>query len=114
MAGIDFRALRRQLRLEQVLELVDFVPTSRRGPSVRGPCPVHGSARRSRSLAAQLERHCWQGFRCGAHGNALDLWLAVMRLPPYEGALALCARLGLEVPRLPPATGTAARSPPRG
>jgi hypothetical protein len=113
MAGIDFRALRRQLRLEQVLELVGFRATARRGVCVRGPCPVHGSAPGSRSLSAHLGRHCWQCFRCGARGNALDLWLAVSRLPPYEGALALCARLGLEVPRLPAPTGTAARSPPR-
>lgn len=112
MAGVDFRALRRLVRLEQVLELVGFEATARRGPCVRGPCPVHGSARRGRSLAAHLARHCWQCFRCGAHGNALDLWLAVSRLPPYEGALTLCARLGLAVPRLPATAGAAARSPP--
>jgi DNA primase len=110
MSGIDFRALRGQVQLAQVLELVRFEPTVRRGPCVRGPCPVHGSQPRSRSFAAHLEWQCWHCFRCGAHGNALDLWLAVTRLPVNEGALALCARLGLEVPRL---SRPAARSPPR-
>jgi hypothetical protein len=113
MTGIDFGALRRLVGLEQVLQVVGFKAVARRGLSVRGPCPVHGSAPRSRSLAAHLGRHCWQCFRCGAHGNALDLWLAVTRLPPYEGALALCARLGVAVPRLPAPAGAAARSPPR-
>ena len=102
MAGIDYAMLRRQLSLAQVLELVGFRAVTRRGPQVRGPCPVHGStSRRSRSCAAHLERQCWHCFRCGACGNALDLYLAVTKLPVYEGALELCARLHLAVPWLP-------------
>jgi DNA primase len=114
MPGIDYAALRRQLRLGQVLELLDFVPTARSGAQVRGPCPVHGSrTRRSRSFAAHLERHCWQCFRCGAGGNALDLWMAVTQLPVYEAALDLCRRLHLDVPRWPAGSRPPARSPPR-
>jgi DNA primase len=107
MTGIDYRALRCQLRLGQVLDLLGFVPTTRAGDQVRGPCPVHGArSPRSRSFAAHLERHCWQCFRCGAHGNALDLWSAVTRLPLYDAAVDLCRRLNLAIPRL------LARSPP--
>ena len=113
MAGIDFAALRCQLRLGHVLELLGFVPSSRTGVQVRGPCPVHGSQTpRSRSFAAHLERQCWQCFRCGAHGNALDLWAAATHLPLYEAALDLCRRLHLEIPWLPKRCA-AARSPPR-
>ena len=99
MAGLDFGLLRRQLSLTAVLELVGFEAQARRGPQVRGPCPVHGStSRRSRSFAGHLERHCWQCFRCGAQGNALDLYVAVTKLPLYAAALELCARLQLPVP----------------
>ena len=113
MAGIDFAALRRQLRLVQVLELLDFVPSRHVGVHVRGPCPAHGSkTTRSRSFAAHLERPCWQCFRCGAHGNALDLWAAATGLPLYEAALDLCRRLHVEIPWLPQRCA-AARSPPR-
>ena len=102
MPGIDFAELRRQIRLSQVLELVHFAAVSRWGVQVRGPCPVHGArGLRSRVFSAHLEQHCWQCFRCGAHGNALDLWLAVTQQPVYAGALDLCRRLGLEVPWLP-------------
>jgi DNA primase len=112
VAGIDYAALRRQLRLAQVLELVGFAPGSRRGAQVRGPCPVHRSRTpRSRSFAAHLERQCWQCVRCGAHGNALDLWVAVSKRPLYEAALDLCQRLHLDVPWLG-ARASAARSPP--
>jgi hypothetical protein len=113
MPGIDYSALRCRLRLGQVLELLDFVPVSRHGPQVRGPCPVPGSrSRRSRSLAAHLGRQCWHCFRCGAGGNALDLWLAVTRLPLDEAALDLCRRLHLDVPWCAPARRSAAHRPP--
>ena len=112
MAGIDYAALRGRLRLGPVLQLLDFVPSAHDGVQVRGPCPVHGSpSPRSRSFAAHLQRHCWHCFRCGAHGNALDLWVAVTHLPLYEAALDLCRRLHLEVPWLP-ARRPPARSPP--
>jgi DNA primase len=108
MAGIDYAALRRRLRLGQVLELLGFVPSTHYGNQVRGPCLVHGSRTpSSRSFAAHLERHCWHCFRCGAHGNALDLWTAATKRPLYEAALDLCQRLNLDIPWL------TARSPPR-
>jgi hypothetical protein len=101
MPGIDYALVRQQVSLVQVLDLLGFTATTRRGPQVRGPCPVHGSTTpHSRSFAAHLER---------AGGNALDLYLAVTRLPVYEGALELCARLRLPVPRR---RVPASRSPP--
>ena len=113
MPSIDFAALRGQLRLGQVLELLDFVPVTHCGAQVRGPCPVHGSASpRSRSFAAHLERHCWQCCRCGAHGNALDLWVAVTKLSVYDAALDLCRRLSLSVPWLPGRRRPQPRRPP--
>jgi DNA primase len=110
MPGIDFVLLRRQISLTQVLDLVGFTPTTRRGSQWRGPCPVHKSASpRSRSFAAHVAKNCWHCFGCGAGGNALDLYLAVTKLPVYEGALELCARLRLPVPRR---SAPASRSPP--
>jgi hypothetical protein len=102
MAGIDFVLLRRQVKLAQVLELTGFRAATRRGAQLRGPCPVPGSSSpHRRSFAAHLDKGCWHCFRCGAHGNALDLSLAVTKRPVYEGALELCARLHWAVPRRP-------------
>jgi DNA primase len=110
MAGIDFVLLRRQISLTQVLDLIGFTPTTRCGPQLRGPCPVHGSkSPRSRSFAAHVAKNCWRCFGCGACGNALDLYVAVTKLPVYEGALELCARLGIAAPRR---STPAPRSPP--
>ncbi len=98
--------------LGQVLELLGFVPSTHYRNQVRGPCPIHGSTTpKSRSFAAHLERHCWQCFRCGAGGNALDLWTAATKLPLYETAVDLCRRLQVEIPWLP-TRRSAVRSPP--
>lgn len=113
MPGIDFTRLRQQLSLTQVLDLVGFTATTRRGPQLRGLCPVHGSTTpRSRSFAADLEKNCWRCFGCGAGGNALDLYLAVTRLPVYEGALELCARLHVPAPRCDRAMSQRSSRPP--
>jgi DNA primase len=107
MPGIDYRAARAHVRLAEVLALLDFVPHRRCGPQVRGPCPVHRSRTpTSRSFAAHLGRDVWHCFRCGAGGNALDLWAAVTRQPLHRAVLDLCRRLGRDVPWLaaPPRT----------
>ena len=102
MPGIDFHEARARLPLAEVLPLLGFVPRGRRGPQVRGPCPVHGSrSASSRSFAAHLGRGVWHCFRCGAGGNALDLWAAVTRQPLHAAVRDLCARLGRDVPWLP-------------
>ena len=115
MPGIDFREARARLRLAAVLELLGFELVGGRGPQLRGPCPVHRSAsRRSRSFAAHLGKNVWHCFRCGAGGNALDLWARVTRQPLHAGVVDLCQRLGREVPWLgrPPRPENAALPDP--
>jgi DNA primase len=101
MPALDFREARAQLHVAEVLDLLGFEPNSCRGDQVRGPCPVHRSRRpASRSFAAHLGKNAWQCFRCGAGGNALDLWVAVTRQPLYAAVIDLYMRLGREVPWL--------------
>jgi DNA primase len=101
MPGLDYRAARAEVRLAEVLALLDFVPRQRHGPQLRGPCPVHRSpTRTSRSFAAHLGKNVWHCFRCGAGGNALDLWAAVTRQPLHAAVCDLYQRLGREAPWL--------------
>jgi DNA primase len=103
MPGIDYRAARALVPLADVLGLLGFVPRQRHGQQLRGPCPVHRSrSTTSRVFAAHLQRQVWHCFRCGAGGNALDLWAAVTRQPLHAAAIDLCQRLGRDVPWLPP------------
>jgi DNA primase len=101
MPAIDFRQARQELRLSEILQLLDYQPVRQSGEQVRGPCPVHGSrSAMSRCFAAHLGKNVWHCFRCGASGNALDLWAALTRQEIYQAVLELYRRLGRPVPLL--------------
>lgn len=100
MAGIDFHQARQEVRLSEVLALVGYQPHRRRGEQRRGPCPVHGArSTTSRCFAAHLGKNVWHCFRCGAGGNALDLWATLTKQGIYEAVLDLYQRLGRTPPR---------------
>jgi DNA primase len=108
MPLIDFRQARSEVRLAVVLELLGWRCRERHGEQVRGPCPIHGSsAPRSRSFSAHLGRNVWQCFRCGASGNALELWARVSGEALYRATVELYRRMG-RTPPLVPATPSGA------
>lgn len=101
MPALDYHAARRQLHLADVLALIDYQPRCRHGQQWRGPCPLHNSrSATSRVFALHLGKNLFHCFRCGAGGNALDLWVALSHLPLHAAVLDLCQRLGQPVPWL--------------
>ena len=91
-----------------MLEQLGWQARESRGEQVRGACPLHGStSARSRSFSAHLGRGVWRCFRCGAAGNALELWALATGQRLYPAVLRLYDRLGRPVPWLaaPPAAG---------
>ena len=110
MSYIDFRQARSEVRLAVVLELLGWRCRERHGMQVRGPCPIHGSSSpRSRSFSAHLGRNIWQCFRCGASGNALELWARVSGEALYPATVELYRRIGRTPPLLPAAPNCAAQ-----
>lgn len=113
-SGIDYSALRRLVSIRDVLNLIHWREVTRRGPQLRGPCPVHRSeSPKSRSLSVNLERNVFHCFKagCEAKGNAIDLFVLVTGKPLYEAAIDLCQRLGIEPPRKS-SSGTEKRTRP--
>jgi transposase InsO family protein len=97
--AIDFAAVRAQIAMHDVLQLLGFEANTARAGQLRGPCPLHGSsAGTGRCFSANLHQHHFHCFKCGRHGNALDLWAAAQRLTPYDAAVDLCRRLNLPLP----------------
>jgi transposase InsO family protein len=97
--SIDFAAVKESISLAEVLALLRFTPSSTKGTQQRGPCPVHGSEdASSRSFSANLADHTFHCFKCGAHGNALDLWATTSHQNIYDAAIDLCRQLGRPVP----------------
>ena len=110
MPAIDYRRARRQLRLARVLELIGYQPRWQHDAQGRGPCPLHGSpSASSRVFVVDLDRNLYHCFRCGAGGNALDLWAALQHLPLHAAVLDLCRRLHEPVPWLDDAKSSARR-----
>ena len=71
MPGVDFRWLRERIGMQDVLRLLQFEATVRRGDQWRGPCPVHGSRNpQSRSFSVNAHLGRYQCFHCGSRGHA--------------------------------------------
>ncbi len=99
MPLIDFRQVRSEIRLAEVLTLLGWRSREGRGVQVRGPCLVHGSSSPTRrSFSAHLSRNIWHCFVCAASGNALDLWARVTGQALYPAVLELYRKLGRAVP----------------
>ncbi len=101
--SVDYREIRRRVSIAQVLELAGWTPFRRElgGTQLRGGCPVHKSqSPRSRVFSVNPSRNIFRCFKCSAKGNQLDLWFSLSSLPPYEAAIDLCDRLGIDVPWL--------------
>jgi len=114
MPGIDYQQLRQQVSMTQVLGLIGFRASWRRGPQLRGPCPIPDCPSTSRrNFSVHLARQAYYCFACGSQGNALDLWAAVRRLPLHKAAIDLCQSANLIPPRLPATSLIPAPSQPR-
>jgi transposase len=99
--SIDFAALRAQISMDQVLaHLGCLTKLKGSGPQRRGPCPLHAADdSRQRTFSVHLAKNVFQCFHppCGAHGNVLDLWAAIHRLPLHQAAQHLAHTFGLSV-----------------
>lgn len=99
MPGIDFRQLKADISMRQVLEQLGFQPSTCSSVQWRGPCPIHRSrSTTSRTFSVNLHRQRYCCHRCGSKGNQLELWAAVHNLPLHQAALDLCRTLGRDVP----------------
>jgi len=82
MPGVDFSVLRREITMQQVLDLLDFQATSHSGDQLHGPCPVHGSTSAgSRVFSVNLSRGRYYCHKCESQGNQLELWVGGSRAP---------------------------------
>jgi len=85
--------------MAQVLNLLGFQPLQRSGVQWYGSCPLHEpTSRRRRSCSVNLTLGRYFCHRCHSHGNQLELWAAVTRLPLHQAAIELCRRLGRDIP----------------
>ena len=92
------RQLRRQVSMTRVLGLIGYRAAGRRGPQLRGQCPI---CRSPDAFSVHLSRQIYHCFACHSHGNVLDLWAAVHGQSLYHAAVDLCRTIGLVLPARP-------------
>jgi hypothetical protein len=99
MPGVDFNVLRREITMQQVLDVIGFRATYPDGDQLHGPCPVHGStSKHSRAFSVNLSEGRYYCHKCESHGNQFALYAAVGNITVYQAAVTLCHVLGRNVP----------------
>lgn len=99
MPSIDFKALREQVPVTVALRVLGWKHNFSEPAGLRGPCPIHLSVR-AKSRTFCVGKGYWYCHACKKGGDAIALWAAIHRLPPYEAALMLCRDVGISPPLL--------------
>jgi DNA primase len=107
---VDFKALRKSLSFERVLEHYGVTVKRQKGSRHVGFCPLpsHQGKRRSPSFSAKLDVGVWQCFGCKASGNVLDFGVYMSGLDPKnrqhlrQVALELQEKFGAPAVARPP------------
>jgi transposase len=98
--SIDYRYLRQQISIGEVLRLLNYPqPLTDAGTQVRGPCPLHHDRRHRSTFSVNLEKGIFQCFarECRAHGNVLELWAQAKGLTIHQAAFDLAEKLHLKL-----------------
>lgn len=99
MPGLNYKQIRDEVPIELVLDLLNWEPKKTFGNQLRGWCPVHSAAGSpSDAFSVNVDRDCFQCFKCHAEGNQLDLWAKANRMKLYPATLKLLQELGYNPP----------------
>lgn len=113
MPSIDYARLRGRLRIVELLSRMGWHATEVRGEQLRGPCPFCAQGHRAKEVADRPSaaptcpgtrslprifsvhrmKNLYRCFRCGAAGNALELWSTYRGLSLYAAAVELLTEL---------------------
>jgi hypothetical protein len=86
---VDFKSIRAEVTIEQVLGHLGINNLRREGKSLVGPCPVHGGDN-PRAFRVDTAKNAWYCFTaCKRGGNQLDLVVAVRDVTVRDAALEL-------------------------
>lgn len=101
MPGIDFNRLRHEISMQQVLDLLGFQCTRRRGDQWHGLCPIHESEPKHRTaFSVNVAMGCYYCHKCGSRGDQFTLWAESTQTPIRHATVDLCHRLRHDVPWL--------------
>ena len=101
MPTIDFAAVKQQITIHQVLNLIGWEATLIKQGERRGPCPLCSS--HSNSRVFQVKGDWWHCYgKCKRGGDQLELYASATSLPLYDATKALCFLFGVPLPIISP------------
>ena len=119
---VDFKALKAQVTIEQILARYGLIERMKRsGDNLSGVCPIHKGTNPTQ-FRVSLTKNCWNCFGdCKAGGNALDFVARMENCGVREAAykladwfdLPLNAREGASTGRLPRSVGAPGGTTPQ-
>lgn len=94
---IDYRELKQQIRLVDLLTTIGWNRTKGRGEQLRGPCPLPGCCAKSsnrptdnnHTFSVHTTKNVYQSFRCRSTGNVLDFWQTYRATSLHQAAIEL-------------------------
>lgn len=95
---VDFRAIRSQITMEQVLEHYGVISTFKRsGRRLSGPCPIH-NGKNPTQFRVDIDRNIWNCFsECKHGGNVLDFIAKKEDVAIHDAALKACEWFGISL-----------------
>ena len=99
MPGIDFNRLRREISMEQVLDLLGFECIRRRADQWYGYCPLHESEpKHRRAFSVNVRIGCYFCHKCHSRGDQFTLWANATKTPIRRATINLCRQLHHDIP----------------
>jgi hypothetical protein len=98
---INYRELKQQIRLLDLLQRIGWKSTKGRGEQLRGPCPLpdccvkssNRSTNNDHAFSIHTTKNVYQCFRCRSTGNILDFWQTYRATSLHQAAIELCEYL---------------------
>lgn len=110
---VDFRAIRAQITMEQVLDHYGLLDTFKRtGHRLSGACPIHGGSNLTQ-FRVDTDKNLWNCFSdCKRGGNVLDFIAMKDDVSIHEAGLKACEWFGIPVDQTK--TDGTAQNQPKG
>ena len=106
MTWLDYREIREQVRIVDLLKELGWQTDKTCGAQLRGSCPLPGCKRTETggksgpsqlTFSVQRDRNIYRCFRCGSAGSVIDFWSAYRGLPIYAAANDLSIKQNCEM-----------------
>jgi DNA primase len=100
---VDFRAIRAQVTMEQVLDHYGVLDTFKRnGNRLSGPCPIHGGSNPTQ-FRVDTDKNLWNCFsECKNGGNVLDFIARKEEVSIHDAAIKACEWFGISLDQIKP------------